>query len=368
MTSSRPSPPSPQSRLAGFAPKVLAQAGLIAWAAALLVAFVLGVASGSYLLGRPSGTEASPSPETVTVRAGTLGRSVRMRATAEWSVVSRLYAPTSGIVTEAVATPGILRPGDIPMRIDERPLVVVPGEVPAYRRLEEGARGRDVASLQRYLQEAGFSVDDDLERFTSVTAAGVRAWQRSLGLPPTGVVLLGDVLLVPPKALGVPTRWTSDIAPGAPLAAGSPIIEVLSEEPALSIELGQAPSSEIIPGLRGEATFANGVRRAVRLVSIEATPGRVVARLGPESAPLCRATECLELVPVGARTDVTVDWIIVPETSGAMVPVAALQSDAAGGAFVELADGSRRPVDVEVVSGGMAIVSGLEVGEIVVVP
>lgn len=333
-----------------------------------MVAFVVGAASGSYIAARPARPEASPSPETVTVRAGTLGRTVRMRATAEWSVVGRLFAPTGGTVTEAVETPGLLKPGDVPLRIDERPLVIVPGEIPAYRRLEEGASGRDVAALQRHLAAAGFVVDPVLDAFTAVTAAAVRQWQRSLGLPATGVVLLGDVLFVPPAFLGVPTRWVGEVAAGAPLAAGTPIIEVLSEGPVLSMEVGQTPPSDLVPGVEGEATFPGGARHGVKLASLETIAGRVVARLTPASESLCRPAECLELVPVGGSTDIVVDWVIVPETTGPMVPVAALQSDAAGSAFVQLPDGSRHPVSVRVVSGGMAIVSGLEVGETVVLP
>jgi len=134
----------------------------------------------------------------------TVSRTLRALATAEWPTVRGLYAPTSGVITEVVASPGVLRAGNVLMRVDERPVVVVPGEVAAYRPLDLGAQGRDVASLQRYLRGAGFVVDDDLERFTAVTAAAVREWQRSLGFRPTGSVALGDVLFVPPSLLGSP--------------------------------------------------------------------------------------------------------------------------------------------------------------------
>lgn len=366
-SSSRPGP-RPGHRLAALVTTMRRNRGSMAWFVALVAAFGLGAASGSYILGRPTATVASPTPQTIVVRAGTLSRSVRSLATADWSTVRRLYAPASGIVTEAVSSPGFLHAGDILMRINERPLVVVPGEIPAYRPLEAGLEGRDVAALQRYLGQAGFVVDAALERFTAVTAAAVRAWQRSLGLPPTGVVRLGDVLFVPPEGFEGPTRWVGEVATGATIAAGTPIIEVLSRQPVLSMELGSAAPSQLVPGLRGEALFPNGSHRPVVLAAIESTPGQVLARLAPEPEPLCRGEECLELVPLGGGTGVSVDWIIVPETSGALVPVGALQSDAAGVSFVQLSDGSRRPVAVRVVSGGMAIVTGVEVGETILLP
>lgn len=343
-------------------------AGSLAWLIVLLVAFALGAASGSYVAGRPAATAPSPTPQTVVVRTATLSRTLPSLATAEWPTLRRLYAPTSGIITEAAASPGVLHAGDVLIRVDERPIVVVPGEIAAYRPLELGARGRDVASLQRYLRGAGFVVDDDLERFTSVTAAAVREWQRSLGLPPTGSVALGDVLFVPPSVLGAPTRWVGEVAVGAPVAAGAPIIELLADQPVLTIDFGSTAPAEFVPGLRGEAAFANGGRRGVVLAAIETTGGRVTGRVGPADGLLCRVDDCLDLVPVEGATGVPVDWIIVPPTSGPVVPVAALQSDAGGGAFVLLPDGSRRPVTVRVVSGGQAVIDGVEAGETILLP
>jgi len=340
----------------------------MAWLVALVVAFALGAASGSYIAGRQTATAPSPTPQTVVVQVATVSRTLRSLATAEWPTVRRLYAPTSGVITEVVASPGVLRAGNVLMRVDERPVVVVPGEVAAYRPLDLGAQGRDVASLQRYLRGAGFVVDDDLERFTAVTAAAVREWQRSLGFRPTGSVALGDVLFVPPSLLGSPIRWLGDVVPGAPVGAGMPIVEVLADQPVLTIDFGSTPSAELAPGLRGEATFPNGGRRDVVLAAIETTGGRVTGRVGPAAEPLCRTDVCLDLVPVEGATGVAVDWIIVPVTSGSVVPVAALQSDAGGRAFVLLPDGSRRPVTVRVVSGGHAVVDGVEVGETILLP
>lgn len=104
------------------------------------------------------------------------------------------------------------------------------------------------------------------------------------------------------------------------------------------------------------------------LSAIESTNGRVWAKLDAATAPLCRGAECLRLVPAADQTPVDVEWVLVPDTTGPLLPVAALQSDPVGGAFVELPDGSRRPVTVRVASGGSAIVDGVAVGEAIVLP
>lgn len=344
------------------------EAGSLAWLIALLVAFALGAASGSYVAGRPAATAPSPTPQTVVVRAATLSRTLRSLATAEWPAVGRLYAPTSGIITEAAASPGVLQAGDVLIRVDERPIVVLPGEtarLPAPRAGRPGP-GRGVAPA---VPPRGRLRRRRRPRAVHERHCGGRPRVAAVvGLPPTGIVALGDVLFVPPSVLGAPARWVGEVAVGAPVAAGAPIVEVPADQPVLTIDFGSTAPAEFVPGLRGEAAFANGGRRGVVLAAIETTGGRVTGRVGPADGLLCRVDDCLDLVPVEGATGVPVDWIIVPPTSGPVVPVAALQSDAGGGAFVLLPDGSRRPVTVRVVSGGRAVVDGVEAGETILLP
>ncbi|GAB3842654.1 hypothetical protein GCM10027610_053790 [Dactylosporangium cerinum] len=79
-------------------------------------------------------------------------------------------------------------------RVDNGPIVVMYGDVVAYRPLGTGTRGPDVRQLEANLQAlgyAGFTVDD---LFTASTGTAVRRWQKDLGLTQTGAVEQGRVL------------------------------------------------------------------------------------------------------------------------------------------------------------------------------
>lgn len=78
-------------------------------------------------------------------------RTLRMPATAAWMVVAQIRAQAGGVITEVVADSGLLTPGDVLLRIDERPVIVLAGEIPAFRELRRGVIGRDVAAVHRYL-------------------------------------------------------------------------------------------------------------------------------------------------------------------------------------------------------------------------
>jgi peptidoglycan hydrolase-like protein with peptidoglycan-binding domain len=285
-----------------------------------------------------------------------------------WEVGGTIQAPTGGIITEVVTSSGLLKPGDVLLRIDERPVVLVPGDIPVFRALEEGSTGRDVAALQLYLASLGYDVDATSTRYSKVTAAAVRRWQETLGIGQTGVVALGDVVFVSESALQAPLRWTDAVFVGATLATGMPILERLAPRPTLTMDFGGSPPTQLEPGVAGDVTFPSGGHRSVVLSPIHSDLGHVWATLDSDGGVLCDVVDCLDLVPADGVTPLDVTFTLVPETTGPLVPVAALQSDATGKVFVELPDGRRRTVTVRVASGGSAIVDGLVVGEEIVLP
>jgi hypothetical protein len=343
--------------------------GTIRWVAVLLAGVLVGAAAAGYVVSRPTITSDEPSaPETLRVEEGTLGRTLRRPATAAWEVAGTIQAPTGGIITEVVASSGLVEPGEVLLRIDERPVVLVPGDIPVFRALEEGSTGRDVAALQAYLASLGYIVDDTSTRYSTTTAAAVERWQQTLGIGQTGVIALGDVVFVPGSALHAPLRWTEAVFVGATLAPGTPILERLAPSPTLTIEFGGSPPPQLEPGVAGDVTFPNAAHRSVVLSPIQSDLGRVWATLDPAGDDLCLGADCLDLVPAAGVTPLDVTFTLVPETTGPLVPVAALQTDAEGHVFLVLPDGRRQTVTVRVASGGSAIVDGIAVGEEILLP
>jgi peptidoglycan hydrolase-like protein with peptidoglycan-binding domain len=92
-------------------------------------------------------------------------------------------------------------------RIDDLPVVLMYGSVPAYRTLKEGVSdGPDVTELNENLVDLGFdpygaitasSPEGDDEAFSEATAAAVKRLQKADGLPETGEVELGRVVCAP---------------------------------------------------------------------------------------------------------------------------------------------------------------------------
>lgn len=339
------------------------------WLILLAVGVVMGTIASAYVVGRPTqGPNASGAPDFYVAAPGTLSRTLQLSGTAEWPAIGQLHIPAGGIVTEVVAASGIVRPGDVLLRIDERPLVLVPGEIPAFRALTVGTTGRDVATLQRFLAGLDLEVDEQLDQYTETTADAVRRWQDALGIPATGEVELGDILIAAPSSLNAPLRWTDQVALGATLAPATSILEQLEVAPVLTIDFGGEPPTQLEAGVVGYVTFPGGAARKASLSQFRYSAGRVWATLEPPSGQLCNPAECLELVSPEGTTPIDVEFVLVPETTGVLVPVAALRSDASGRAFVELKDGTRRFVTITVASGGSAIVDGIEPGEAITLP
>ncbi len=83
--------------------------------------------------------------------------------------------------------------------IDDQPVPLLYGSVAAYRAFYVGmADGADVGQLTHDLMASGFGAGlAPSDHYSAATAAAVERWQRALGLPVTGGILLGQVVFEP---------------------------------------------------------------------------------------------------------------------------------------------------------------------------
>jgi peptidoglycan hydrolase-like protein with peptidoglycan-binding domain len=112
-----------------------------------------------------------------------------------------LYDRLSGTFTWLPAVGAVIQRGGALFRLDNLPVVLMYGSVPAYRTLKEGVgEGPDVTELNRNLIDLGFDpygAISDVNDFNEATAAAVRRWQKSEGLAQTGEVELGRIVFAP---------------------------------------------------------------------------------------------------------------------------------------------------------------------------
>lgn len=276
----------------------------------------------------------------------------------------------SGTLTGVADEGASLRRGALLFEVDERPTVLMLGEIPAYRVLSSGVEGKDVRQLQRNLLALGFTDGDDLEvsgEFDADTAEAVRDWQEDLGLDRTGVVELGDVVFTP----SVPRRMGSHVLePGSSVAAGAQVASTTATERVVTIDLATTDQGLVSEGDRVRVGLPDGSMVGGRIAEI----GRVAETdaTDPEADPTVtvtvRLTGEVELELDEAPVDVDI------ETSRAeavlAVPVQALLALTEGGYALEVIDGkSTTLIGVEtgdfadgyVEVSGDRLVEGLEV-------
>lgn len=176
----------------------VAAGALLAAACAIAAVVLLGGGRGR---GATPTTGVLSGEQTTTVTRRTLTESSTVDGTLGYGATLELYDRLSGTFTWLPSVGATIARGGTLFRIDNLPVVLMYGSLPAYRALKEGVSdGPDVEELNRNLIDLGYDPDGaitDVERFGAATAAAVRRWQHAEGLPETGEVQLGRVLFAP---------------------------------------------------------------------------------------------------------------------------------------------------------------------------
>jgi peptidoglycan hydrolase-like protein with peptidoglycan-binding domain len=219
----------------------LAATALLLAIAAVAVIVLLG--SGS----RPpssGGGQLGPGRTTSVVARRTLTESSNVEGTLGYGAKVDLYNRLAGTFTWLPAVGGIVGRGETLWRIDNRPVALMYGPVPAYRTLKAGVGdGPDVAELNRNLIDLGFDpygeIDED-PHFGAATVAAVRRWQESEHLPKTGEVELGRVVFAP----GARRITALEVSVGQDPPAISPAEEAPEEEAPEEERVDQRPAAK----------------------------------------------------------------------------------------------------------------------------
>ncbi|HEX5146992.1 MAG TPA: peptidoglycan-binding domain-containing protein, partial [Conexibacter sp.] len=181
--------------------KLLASAGaaLVA-AAAIAVVAVSGGGSGGGV------ARAAAATSTATVAAGRLSSQVYDNGTlgyaaqpdgTPYAIVNR----REGAFTSLPQSAHVVRCGEALYRVDDVPVLLLCGAVPAWRSLHAGMEGPDVRQLNRNLVALGYATADELDprsgSFGSATAYALGKLQADRGLDRTDTLELGDAVFLP---------------------------------------------------------------------------------------------------------------------------------------------------------------------------
>ncbi|RBY97133.1 peptidoglycan-binding protein [Blastococcus sp. TF02-8] len=307
-----------------------------------------------------SASPAAADPIMYEVVEGTVGQAVSFTAEATWAPAPLAVNAASGTVTSVdVADGDTLTAGDVVYTVGLEPVVALPGAVPAFRDLSVGLEGADVRQLEQFLVSEGRLRTAD-SRYGEDTAGAVRAWQRALGRPPTGTVGPAGLLFVP----RLPARVLVDDAlqVGAIVSPGQAALSALADAPEFAVVLS-SQQQDSVPLTAAVEVHAGNTSWSGVIADAVATPeGDLRLRLtGPGGGALCGA-DCGQ-VPVSGAPRYRTDVVLVPETSGPVLPVAAIVTAPDGTTHVVHEDGQQAPVEIVAAAEGRAVVSGVEIGD-----
>ncbi|HEX6683124.1 MAG TPA: peptidoglycan-binding protein [Candidatus Limnocylindrales bacterium] len=273
------------------------------------------------------------------------------------------YGPAStavnrlpGTITWLPASGAAIGRGQTLYKVDNKPVVLLHGNLPAFRQLSVGTKGEDVGQLEANLHALGyrgFTVD---EEFTDSTAVAVERWQEALGLDETGVVELGRVVFT---EAGIRVDAPQAEA-GQPAAPGQKVLTYTGTAKVVTVELDPADQRLAKPDVKVGVALPDGK-------AVEGTITKVSTVIKPSdernASSLETKLEVLVSIPDGfdGVAAVDVSFTASERKDVLTVPVAALTALGEGGFGVQVIEGSTArylPVKTGLFAGGRVEISG----------
>lgn len=300
-------------------------------------------------------------PATATITRQTLVDTTTNPGTLGYGRTMPVAVQLSGIVTALPEVDATVARGGQIYAVNDRPVVLMYGTLPAYRALSAGEKGPDVRQLEENLTALGyrgFTVDDD---FTAATATEVRHWQRDLGLPQTGTVDLGRVVFTP---AGI--RVASETAAvGGSVAPGQVMLEYTYATRVITVDLDPSDQRLAVKGGKVAITMPEGstFTGTVTNVSTVITPDPSGGNPQTKVEVTVSLTDPAAQKAAAGYDDATVDaTFTASERKNVLtVPVAALVALAEGGYGVQVVAGTSAryvPVETGLFAGGQVEISG----------
>ncbi|WP_329015466.1 peptidoglycan-binding protein [Micromonospora rifamycinica] len=308
------------------------RAGVLLGAVALLVVAVAVVAVTSASDGRADrSTAVDRPPSTATVARQTLVDRETKNGELGYGTPRARESRLAGTVTWLAAGGATVKRGKALYRIDDEPVVLLYGGLPAYRMLRSGVSGTDVKQFEQNLAalgHTGFDVDED---FTSATADAVRDWQEDLGLPETGQVEPARIVY----ASGEVRVESHGVEVGDTVGAGKVVLSTTGTARLVTCTLDVEDQRLARKGAEVTITLPDGTRSTGRVATVE-----TVVQTSAASGKEAETETKIEVTVTGDDPKVLAGYdkaavdlgLIASERADVLsVPVAALLTLAEGG-------------------------------------
>lgn len=341
----------------------------------LSVLVVISAGGGGFWAGQQFGREVgnvdseAPEPVTATARTGTLAEEYPVPISLEWTQdLSLPFLGDSGVVTtlsaESVGFASIAS-GSVIGTVNGEPVVVIEGEHPAFRLMELGVAGDDIAQLQDHLVSAGHLAAAYADgTFGPPTARAVQEWWETLGVNDRDTVPMGSIIF----AGDLPRLLSTDpsVRVGELIMTGAPFLVGVSSTPVATVKLTEIQDQRFqAEGAAFTVSDPTGAEVEIAVLGTQVREGATEVELAFQTGLLDGWPE-LTLSP-GHPARLSGRMVVTPPTEGTIVPLAALNDVVGSIATVRLAGGAAADLKVVAVVGGLAIVEPLKPGTEVLV-
>jgi peptidoglycan hydrolase-like protein with peptidoglycan-binding domain len=278
-----------------------------------------------------------------------------------------------GIYTELPVVGDKVACGDVFYWVDDHPVLLLCGPIPAYRDLERGDEGRDVRQLNRALHRLGYDADPDDSSFTSKTEAALEELEAGKGFGETGELDIYDAVFLPKGARIAKVAGQL----GGPASPGAQVAQATSDTLEVQVELDASQQGQVKDGARARITLPGNklvkgkVDRLGRVAESAGEEDDVGAATIPAYISLDKPQKARGLDEAPVQVDITTKGV----KRALSVPVTAIVGKSGGGFAVEVVrDGGRRAlVAVELglfdtARGRVGVEGDLDEGDRVVVP
>lgn len=316
-----------------------------------------GYDAGLWDSGPPAEDRTAVPPNTAEVTRQTLVDTQTESGELDYADAISLSGRLGGTVTALAAVGSVVERGQALYRVDDTPVVLLYGPLPAYRTLAVDTEGADVRQFEENLAALGyrgFTVD---EEYTSATAEAVVEWQEDLGLAETGTVEQGRVVY----AAGA-VRVDSHVAAVGDAAAAA-LLTCTGTTRVVTVSLDMADQRLAVDGAPVTVTLPDGTTAPGKIAGAETVVEETDDPRG-EPTTLLEVAVTVDDPAVLAGLDaasIRVAFTASQRENVLTVPVAALLALAEGGYGVEVVrDGSTSIVAVEtgMFAAGRVEVSG----------
>ncbi len=359
------------------------------WAVAAAVVLAPAAATGGVVVAS-NAEQATPTPQespanTATVEQGELSAMVSLdgiltyRARSDGSPYSAINR-AGGIYTELPEEGDKVDCGDVFYRVDDDPVLLLCGTVPAYRDLDVGDQGDDVRQLNRNLHElgydagAGVDIDPGDSDFTRETEEALEQLQDDKGFAANGALQIDDAIFVPESARIA--KVTGEL--GGSAEPGGQVAEATSDTLEVHVSLDASQQGVMKEGDRAQITLPDNksvAGRVYRLGQVAQPPSGPNADAGGATIPAYISLDDPEKAHGLDEAPVQAEITTAGVKSALSVPVTAIVGKSGGGFAVELVrdGGQLELVAVELglfdtAAGRVQVEGDLAEGDQVVVP